>query len=83
MKKRNKKTRQPQVKRRPLRGRQAPAPNRTYKSRMFEMIFSNKKELLELYNAINGTNYTNTDDGGEHSGERHLHGHAQRRFLSH
>ena len=26
----------------------APAPNRTYKSRMFEMIFSNKKELLEL-----------------------------------
>lgn len=37
-------------------------PNRTYKSRMFEMIFSNKKELLELYNAINGTNYTNPDD---------------------
>ena len=40
----------------------APAPNRTYKSRMFEMIFSNKKELLELYNAINGTDYTNPDD---------------------
>lgn len=25
-------------------------PNRTYKSRIFEMIFSNKKELLRLYN---------------------------------
>ncbi len=62
MKKRNKKTRQPQVKRRPLRGRQAPAPNRTYKSRMFEMIFSDRRELLKLYNAINGTDYTNPDD---------------------
>lgn len=28
----------------------------------FEMIFSNKKELLELYNAINGTDYTNPVD---------------------
>lgn len=32
-------------------------PNRTYKARLFEMIFSQKKELLELYNAINGTTY--------------------------
>ena len=39
-----------------------PAPNRTYKSRMFEMIFSDKKELLELYNAINGTSYTNPEE---------------------
>lgn len=31
--------------------------NRTYRSRMFEMIFSSKKELLELYNAMNGTHY--------------------------
>lgn len=31
--------------------------NRTYKSRLFEMIFSSKKELLELYNAVNGTWY--------------------------
>lgn len=30
---------------------------RTYKSRLFEMIFSQKKELLELYNAMNGTTY--------------------------
>ena len=31
--------------------------NRTYKSRIFEMIFSNKKDLLSLYNATNGTHY--------------------------
>lgn len=34
-----------------------PQVQRTYKSRMFEMIFSNKKELLELYNAMHGTCY--------------------------
>ena len=31
--------------------------NRTYKSRLFEMIFSSKKELLELYNAVMTINY--------------------------
>lgn len=31
--------------------------NRTYKARIFSMIFSDKKELLELYNAVNGTAY--------------------------
>lgn len=31
--------------------------NRTYKDRLFIMIFNSKKELLELYNAANGTNY--------------------------
>lgn len=31
--------------------------NRTYKARLFEMIYSQKKELLELYNAVNGTSY--------------------------
>lgn len=35
----------------------AAAPKRTYKARLFEMIFSQKKELLELYNAVNGTSY--------------------------
>ncbi len=40
----------------------APVPKRNYKSRMFEMIFSDKKELLELYNAMNGTNYADPDD---------------------
>ena len=31
--------------------------NRKYKDRLFRMVFSQKKELLELYNALNGTNY--------------------------
>lgn len=35
--------------------------NRTYKSRIFEMVFSDKKELLELYNAVNGTHYTDSE----------------------
>lgn len=38
-----------------------PIPGRTYKSRLFEMIFSEKKELLELYNAVNGTDYTDPE----------------------
>lgn len=36
--------------------------NRTYKSRLFEMIFGSKKELLDLYNAVNGTCYENLED---------------------
>ncbi len=32
-------------------------PNRTYKARIFEMIFRDKRELLGLYNAVNGTHY--------------------------
>lgn len=35
--------------------------NREYKSRMFAMLFSNKKELLELYNALNGTHYADEE----------------------
>ncbi len=31
--------------------------NRTYKSRIFAMLFSDRNELLKLYNAINGTRY--------------------------
>ena len=30
---------------------------RTYKYKLFEMIFSEKRALLELYNAMNGTDY--------------------------
>ena len=30
---------------------------RNYKARLFEMIFHNKENLLELYNAVNGTEY--------------------------
>lgn len=35
--------------------------NREYKSSIFEMIFSEKAKLLELYNAINDTNYDDPD----------------------
>ncbi len=36
--------------------------NRQYKDRLFKLVFADKKDLLQLYNAINGTNYDNPDD---------------------
>ena len=36
--------------------------NRQYKDRLFKLVFSNKEDLLDLYNAINDTHYTNSDD---------------------
>ena len=36
--------------------------NTKYKDRLFRLIFHEKKELLELYNAINKSYYTNPDD---------------------
>ena len=36
--------------------------NRKYKDKLFRLIFSDKKNLLELYNAVNSTNYTDTED---------------------
>ncbi len=35
--------------------------NRTYKSTVFIMLFEDKKNLLELYNAISGKHYTNPE----------------------
>ena len=35
---------------------------RDYKSSMFCMLWEKKEELLDLYNATNGTNYTNAED---------------------
>lgn len=35
--------------------------NRLYKSRLFVMIFEDKKNLLELYNAVSGKNYTDPE----------------------
>ena len=32
-------------------------PNRLYKSRLFVMIFEDKEKLLELYNAVSGSDY--------------------------
>ena len=35
---------------------------REYKDRLFKKIFSDRRDLLELYNALNGTSYDNPDD---------------------
>jgi hypothetical protein len=35
---------------------------RNYYDTIFRTIFSKKEDLLELYNAVNDTNYTNVDD---------------------
>lgn len=37
-------------------------PNKKYKDTVFRMLFSDKKELLTLYNAVNETNYNNPDE---------------------
>ena len=39
-----------------------PAANRNYKDRLFRFVFKNKKDLLDLYNAINGTDYDNPEE---------------------
>ena len=35
--------------------------NREHKDRLFRWIFNNKKDLLELYNAVNGTSYADPE----------------------
>lgn len=36
--------------------------NREHKDRLFKFIFQEKKNLLELYNALNASSYNNPDD---------------------
>jgi len=36
--------------------------NRTYKDRLFRFLFNDRKHLLDLYNAVNGSNYTKEED---------------------
>ncbi len=36
--------------------------NRTYKSSVFTMVFQEKKELLELYNAVSGKHYEDPEE---------------------
>jgi hypothetical protein len=36
--------------------------NREYKDSVFSLLFNDKKRLLELYNAVNGTSFSNEDD---------------------
>ena len=35
--------------------------NRTYKSTVFAMLFGEKENLLELYNAVSGKHYTDPE----------------------
>ena len=39
-----------------------PAANRQYKDTVFRMLFSEKENLLSLYNAVTGNAYQNADD---------------------
>ena len=36
--------------------------NRKHKDRLFRLIFRDKKDLMQLYNAVNNTNYDNPED---------------------
>ena len=36
--------------------------NREHKDRLFKFIFQEKEKLLQLYNALNGTEYNNPED---------------------
>ncbi len=40
---------------------QSSTVNRQYKSSIFAMLFSDRRELLKLYNAVNGTSYTDPE----------------------
>ena len=39
-----------------------PVPNHKYKDRLFRLVFNNKRDLLDLYNALNNTCYENPND---------------------
>ena len=43
-------------------GTKSAVPSRHYKDRVFRMLFKEKEILLELYNALNGSTYTDTSD---------------------
>lgn len=45
-----------------LNNQDFPAANRTYKDGLFRLVFQKKEDLLSLYNAINGSNYSNPDE---------------------
>lgn len=41
-----------------------PVANREYKDGLFRMVFQKKEDLLSLYNAVNGSNYSDPDELG-------------------
>lgn len=36
--------------------------SKEYKDRLFRLVFREKKDLLDLYNAVNDTHYSNADE---------------------
>lgn len=36
--------------------------NRKYKDRLFRIVFREKEDLLDLYNAVNGSDYDNPNE---------------------
>ena len=42
--------------------RKHPVPNHKYKDRLFRLVFNNKRDLFDLYNALNNTCYENPND---------------------
>ena len=44
-----------------LNNQEYPAVNREYKDRLFRFVFQKKEDLLSLYNAVNGTCYSDPD----------------------
>ena len=41
-----------------------PTANRNYKDTVFRMLFSDRKNLLSLYNAVNQSDYKNPEESG-------------------
>ena len=57
----NQNKKQMQKKRPRNRGGRRFRVNREYKDRLFCKVFEDRKDLLDLYNAMNGTNYTDPE----------------------
>lgn len=49
------------TKRKPKKNKNIPSADRAYKDQLFRFIFRKKRDLLELYNAVNGTDYRNPE----------------------
>ena len=49
-------------KKRKIRTQPQPVVIRNYRDTLFRMLYRNKKRLLSLFNAVNGTQYDNPDD---------------------
>ena len=46
---------------RQLNNQDYPAANRKYKDGLFRLVFQKKEDLLSLYNAVNGSDYSDPD----------------------